>query len=57
MTDSRALQSLKELLVLQHEKLEVLRKAGMIASMQVMERRIKETKAAIKKHDKQQPTR
>lgn len=52
MSTSNQLQQLKELLVLLTERLEVLKKNNLHASSQVMERRIKETKAAINKAEK-----
>lgn len=52
MTSAYALTELKELLVLQTEKLETLRKNKLIASAVVMERKIEETKKALSQAEK-----
>lgn len=57
MTSAHALTELKELLVLQTEKLDTLRKNKLMASAQAMERKIEETKKAIRDHGKKQTTR
>lgn len=53
MTSAYALTELKELLVLQTEKLDTLRKNKLMASAQAMERKIEETKKAISQAEKE----